>query len=35
MVHIVIATIAYDAERDGGLVRVAYDLAVGLARRGH
>ena len=33
MTRILIAAMAFDAERGGGSVRVAYDLATGLVRR--
>ena len=35
MARILVATMAFDAERGGGSVRLAYDLATGLAHRGH
>lgn len=35
MAHVLVTTMAYDAGRGGGWVRLEYDLAVGLARRGH
>ena len=35
MSHILFATMSFDAERGGGSVRLAYDLATGFARRGH
>jgi glycosyltransferase involved in cell wall biosynthesis len=35
MARILVATMAFDAERGGGSVRLAYDLATGLAHHGH
>ena len=35
MARILVATMAFDAARGGGSVRFAYDLATGLAQRGH
>jgi glycosyltransferase involved in cell wall biosynthesis len=35
MTRILVATMAFDAERGGGSIRIAYDLAATLARRGH
>lgn len=35
MTRILIASMAFDAERGGGSVRIAYDLATLLSRRGH
>lgn len=35
MARILVATMAFDTEHGGGSVRLAYDLATGLAHRGH
>ncbi len=35
MANILVTTMSFDAERGGGSVRIAYDLAIGLAHRGH
>lgn len=35
MTHILVTTLSYDPDRGGGGVRLAYDLATGLAQRGH
>lgn len=35
MADILLATLSYDPDRGGGGVRLAYDLATGLAQRGH
>ena len=35
MTRILVATMAFDAERGGGSIRIVYDLATALARRGH
>ena len=33
--HILVASLSYDPAKGGGAVRLAYDLATGLVRRGH